>query len=208
MYTHAFSSPEATLLQLVAEGCSHLLPVLDDREIFISSHPFSPADLDALASTLNRLAHTLLWADPARQAQLPHLAAPACRLLSQLYERDSRHPFRLAPPHAPSAWLLPIEVGVLEWELFGHSKPQSPSHAGRARAVLERIPWAIPFGARVGTFRALVAREKEALPDEARPEHLKGEADARASSAFSPLSPRILCPLLSPAICPLLSSAL
>mmetsp|Transcript_25955 Transcript_25955/g.82236 ORF Transcript_25955/g.82236 Transcript_25955/m.82236 type:complete len:445 (-) Transcript_25955:42-1376(-) len=173
-YLRHACSAEATILHLIAEGCVYLLPVLDDREVFSLCHPFSPPDLDALASTLNRLAHTLLWTDPAIQAQLPHLSAPTCRLLSQLYERDSRQPFRPVPPPGTSAWLLPVETGVLEWELFGHAKPQEPAHAGRARAVLERIPWVVPFEARVGLFRSLVAREKDALPDEARPEHLKG----------------------------------
>ena len=42
-----------------------------------------------------------------------------------------------------SAWLLPIEVGVLEWEFFDRAKPPTPEHTGRARAVLERLSWGL-----------------------------------------------------------------
>jgi len=99
---------ETAILQLLIEGATHLLPLVDARELFEAQHPFSPLELDSLAKLLNAVAHRLLWAEPGRQRALPHLAPAATRLLALLVECDARRPFRPRAADGSSAWLLPI----------------------------------------------------------------------------------------------------
>ena len=44
----------------------------------------------------------------------------------------------------------------------------------RARRLLSSMPWAVPFERRVNIFRELVAKEKDSLPNEQLPEHVRG----------------------------------
>lgn len=139
--------------------------------------------MDSLAKFVNRLSYRLIWELTEDAAPLPthatssaHAAgasASACalrrtlrdasvHLLALLAERDARKAF------CPSgAWLIPeLRYSEVHRELLEH-KP-------RAKRLLHAMPWALPFERRVNLFRELVQQEKDALPNEALPEHVRG----------------------------------
>ena len=191
------STPSLPLLQLLLEAAAPLLAVLDDKELHEDRTPFSPDSLAHLARYLNRLAFRIIW-ELTDDAALPHpsvsgaalgsassisataahanassVAAPAnalrrsvrdacLHILSLLAERDARRPF------CPDGlWLIPdLRYSELHREL-ADSKP-------RAKRLLNSMPWAVPFERRVNIFRELVAKEKDNLPNEALPEHVRG----------------------------------
>ena len=151
--------PLLPLLTLLLEGVAHLLPVLDDHELFSEQHPFTPHDLAELSSFLNELAFTLTWDSPpppatprgsAAEAQ-KGLREAALRLLTLLTDRDSRRAF--CPP---AAWLVGrLSPAQLRRELTD-KKP-------RAKMLLSSMPWTVPLNDRVGIFRELVRQEKDVL---------------------------------------------
>ena len=159
------AEPLLPLLMLMLEGIAHLFPVIDDAELFIEQHPFSPHDLAQLASFLNQLAFGFIWEAPsASLAQEAHKALrdATARLLTPLTDRDARRPFC-----APGAWLIGrLSMGQLRREL--------DTATPRAKALMSTMPWAVPFDERVNFFRELVSKEKAILPNEQLPEHIKG----------------------------------
>ena len=149
--------------------------------------------LAALAKFLNRLAFRLVWeladdasplpsssgllsgalgsassvsggqaASGAASAMRRQLRDTCVHLLSLLAERDARRRF------CPDGWWLIPELRYSELHRELHEgKP-------RAKRLLSALPWAVPFERRVNIFRELVAKEKDELPNEQLPEHVKG----------------------------------
>ena len=163
--------PLTPLLLLLAEGAAHLLPVLDEREVFSERRPFGPDELAHLATFLNALAFRLFWDAPISAGAVVaaadgggarELRDASVRLLGLLHERDGRRSFC-----ADGAWLAP---GVAPPRL----RSDFNSNVPRARALVASCPWMLPFELRVEVFRELIVRERDALPGEAAPEHLRG----------------------------------
>ena len=122
-------------------------------------------------------------ADPSRvsvlvatdQALQP-LSAAAVRLVRALVERDGRRSLFEAAGEGggksggvggDAHWLLPeIDISLIMRE---YVEPRS-----KARALLSKMPWLLPFAKRVDVFRELVAAERRRIKGEALPEHLRG----------------------------------
>ena len=184
------AAPAVPLLILLLEAGIPLLSVLSDRELHEDGQPFSKESLSALAAFLNRLAFRFVWELSDDASPLPSSAASSfglaigvsaamtggsaanalrrslrdscVSLLALLAERDARRPF------CPDGlWLITeLRYSELHRELL-EQKP-------RAKRLLNSLPWALPFERRVNVFRELVQKEKESLPGEDLPEHMKG----------------------------------
>ena len=158
------------------------------QELHEEAHPFSTTELAQLAAFLNRLAFRLTWELGDDGAPLPVAAssvgsaaavgAPTAgaasnlqrkgvreatiQLLGLLADRDARRSFC-----SPDLWLIAeLRYSELHREFF--------EGKSRARRLLASMPWAVPFERRINIFRELVAHEKDALPNEALPEHQRG----------------------------------
>ena len=107
---------------------------------------------------------------------LQPLGAAAVRLVRALVERDGRRSLFEAAGEgggkgggvgADAHWLLPeIDISLIMRE---YVEPGS-----KARALLSKMPWLLPFAKRVDVFRELVAAERRRIKGEALPEHLRG----------------------------------
>ena len=149
-----------SLLILFCDCCSHLVPIVDDYEMYEQQKPFSLEDLTALSGFLNTLTYKLLWNRPRakKNAEMVNLLDNTESLLSSvytllmlIYDRDSRR--RFTPENH---WLIKeLKISSFKSELSGR-KP-------RALEVLQMIPHIIPHRERVKIFRNLVQQDKMSL---------------------------------------------
>ena len=142
--------PGAMPLSMSAGGGAATAATAATAAIAASAAPAAPSGVGAVVSSAD-----------ARERR-KSIRDASLRLLALLADRDSRRPFC-----ATGAWLMPeVRYSELHRE-FKEGKP-------RAWRLLERMAWVIPFERRVDLFRDLVKSEKDQLPNEALPEHLRG----------------------------------
>ncbi|XP_028410383.1 ubiquitin-protein ligase E3B-like [Dendronephthya gigantea] len=130
-----------SLLILFCDCCGHLIPIVDDYEMYEKQKPFSLEDLTALSGFLNTLTYKLLWNRPRGKKnsdvvnQLDNtdrLLSLVYSLLMLIYDRDSRR--RFTPKNH---WLIKeLKIGSFKSELTA-GKP-------RASEVLQMIPHVVP----------------------------------------------------------------
>ncbi|XP_032220444.2 ubiquitin-protein ligase E3B isoform X2 [Nematostella vectensis] len=148
-------SLQATLT-LFCDCCSHLLPIVDDGEMYEQQKPFRLDDLVNMSAFLNQLVFKMYWCEVTDESKPQGcsgeaLLTAAHTFLMILYDRDCRRAF--APPNH---WLIKdIRIGSFVSEL----------EVGKQRAllVLRKIPHVIPHKERVRLFRDFVAKDKESL---------------------------------------------
>ncbi|CAB3994760.1 Ubiquitin- ligase E3B [Paramuricea clavata] len=149
-----------SLLILFCDCCSHLIPIVDDYEMYEQQKPFSLEDLTALSGFLNTLNYKLLWNRPRakKNAEMVNLLdntdnmlSSVYQLLMLIYDRDSRR--RFTPENH---WLIKeLKISLFKSEL-STGKP-------RAIEILQMIPHIVPHRERVKIFRNLVQQDKMSL---------------------------------------------
>ncbi|KAI0632541.1 HECT-domain-containing protein [Trametes polyzona] len=178
-------------LLLLADLYTQALLTMGDDEFFSSgnnpSAPRNPLSLDELTEFSRKLlniAFSLYWREDSTSVQegsVPGLGSvkwenvreKATKCLQALHARDSRRPFT-----PPDHWLVTSQVDMtsfIQAAIFEEKELSQPEN-GRARTmskrqiaylsprlgVLNNIPFAIPFDARVGIFRQFVINDLQA----------------------------------------------
>ncbi|XP_031572556.1 ubiquitin-protein ligase E3B-like [Actinia tenebrosa] len=150
--SHALQST----LTLFFDCCGHLLPIVDDQEMYEQQKPFSLDDLVHMSTFLNKLVFKLYWNEITDENKPQSVSAETLlnsghSLLMILYDRDCRRSFT-----PPNHWLIKeVKSNTFRAELA----------EGRRRAcvILQKIPHVMPHIERVQLFRECVAKDKEVL---------------------------------------------
>lgn len=137
-------------LILFCDCCSHLIPIVDDNEMYDQQKPFHLDELVKISAFLNNLVFKMLWNEMENEAT-EQLLNSSHTLLMILYDRDCRRSFS-----SPQHWLVrSVKTASFISELEKRKKG--------ALLVIEKIPHVLPHRERVQLFRKLVARDKEDL---------------------------------------------
>lgn len=143
------SELQAALI-LFCDCCSHLMPIVDDSEMYEKQNPFRLDELAKISALLNNLIFKMLWNEMVDETREQMLNS-AHTLLMILYDKDCRRTFT-----APDHWLLrSVKMSTFISELEKRKKG--------ALLVIQKIPHALPHRERVQLFRKLVAKDKEDL---------------------------------------------
>lgn len=143
------SELQAALI-LFCDCCSHLMPIVDDSEMYDQQKPFHLDELVKISAFLNHLVFKMLW-NEVEDETTEQLLNSAHTLLMILYDRDCRRSF--TPPHH---WLVrSVKTTSFISELEKRKKG--------ALSVIQKIPHALPHRERVQLFRKMVAKDKEDL---------------------------------------------
>jgi ubiquitin-protein ligase E3 C len=173
---------------------THSLLTMGDDEFFSglgaptrANAPRNPLTLDEITSLSRKflnIAFTLFWREDQMGACVPGLSIKwdgvrrkLTRFLQAVHTRDSRRPF------TPSGhWLVNerididsfVEVAVGEEEQFvppvrmGPASKRSIAFLSPRLGVLNNIPFAIPFEARVNIFRSFIVNDKRNIGTDIR----------------------------------------
>lgn len=137
-------------LILFCDCCSHLIPIVDDSEMYEQQKPFRLDELVQISAFLNTLVFKMLWNDMVDETREQMLNS-AHTLLMILYDRDCRRKFT-----TPDHWLIRnIKMSTFVSELEKKKKG--------AMLVIQKVPHVLPHRERVQLFRRLVAKDKEDL---------------------------------------------
>lgn len=149
--TGLFNSHELqAALVLFCDCCSHLLPIVDDSEMYEIQKPFRLDELNRISAFLNNLVFKMLWNEMVEESREQMLNS-AHTLLMILYDRDCRRPFT-----SQDQWLVrSIKTSTFVSELEKRKKG--------ALMVIQKIPHVLPHRERVQLFRKLVTKDKVEL---------------------------------------------
>ncbi|KAL9980647.1 hypothetical protein ACROYT_G009257 [Oculina patagonica] len=149
--TGLFNSCElqASLI-LFCDCCSHLMPIVDDSEMYEEQKPFRLDELVRISAFLNNLVFKMLWNEMNDETKEQMLNS-AHTLLMILYDRDCRRTFT-----TQDHWLVrSVKTSTFISELDKRKKG--------ALMVIQKVPHVLPHKERVQLFRKLVAKDKEEL---------------------------------------------
>ncbi|PFX16681.1 Ubiquitin-protein ligase E3B [Stylophora pistillata] len=125
---------------LFCDCCSHLLPIVDDSEMYEIQKPFRLDELNRISAFLNNLVFKMLWNEMVEESRMQMLNS-AHTLLMILYDRDCRRPF----------------TSQDQWLVSGKSWVKGSLQLKSFQLVLFNILQ------RVQLFRKLVTQDKEEL---------------------------------------------
>ncbi|XP_020631796.1 ubiquitin-protein ligase E3B-like isoform X1 [Orbicella faveolata] len=137
-------------LVLFCDCCSHLMPIVDDSEMYEQQKPFRLDELVRISAFLNNLVFKMLWNEMVDETREQMLNS-AYTLLMILYDRDCRRTFT-----TQDHWLVrSVKTSTVVSELDKRKKG--------ALMVIQKVPHVLPHRERVQLFRKLVAKDKEEL---------------------------------------------
>lgn len=145
--------PLFNLLILGCDTASHIIVILDEKEMYEESKPFTQNNLVAISNFLNYFIFRVIWNGllDVKTVNQNHVFVSVHSLLMILYERDCRRSF--APK---DHWLIKdVKPSNFVAELERGKKV--------AQYLLQKVPHIIPHPERVTLFRKNVTREKEVL---------------------------------------------
>jgi hypothetical protein len=158
----------ARLVLLFSTVYQHLLITQDDEE-FHAEQLFSKSDQSGLVVFLRCLLFRLYWSEWSLEPEVKRLRQNICRLFQQLRDRYSRREFT-----ATQNWLMTdIALDIFEKELNEADKMQlEPNLSGdlscsmrRVVAILNDLPFVLPFDARVRLFYSYMDRDQKQLEE-------------------------------------------
>jgi hypothetical protein len=157
----------------------HLLMIQDDEEFFMAQRPFSlENDVRQMVSTLKTLLYHLFWIAYAPTGNPARLRERFSSLFVQLRDRQSRRPFL-----PPADWLFTggannsIPIHLVQQEIAAEDQmreelmldptaqdqDQVQIPPGRSAALVNAIPFVLPFGDRVKLLYAHIELDKRRL---------------------------------------------
>ena len=152
-----------TVLGVFCACYEHLLVILDEAEMYESQTPLPQPHLERLVNCLKLVLFKYYWSDPgpdgaptaSETKSLKGYVMRVCaRLMRALYGRASRRPF------CPAAtWLVSDFSGASSRVMQELVASESP----RSKALLEIMPFTVPFSVRAAIFEKRVAARR-AMP--------------------------------------------
>lgn len=186
---HPLREESAPILAVFACAYSYLLYIQDDDEMFERQWPFELDEVREICKVLKQYLYFALYVRPtsasgsqARKAAFlrkePGLLEEVSRLLSRLYNCDSRRPFRTSDDFwlagqgalsSDSFVSAAIEAGpealvvAPETNAFGRVHQVGGHHAvvNGAGELLRMAPYLVPFSARARIFKSWVSAERD-----------------------------------------------
>ena len=134
------------LLELFLQCGVYMFTILDDTEVFEKGFPFSVSELDQIAAFCNQLGFLMFWNSTGRRDEDTRLSC--ARLLSVLYERDSRRQFT-----QPERW------SIADRKLAKEFEQEVMQESPRTLDIMRHMPYVLPFEKRVLLFRQWVEAE-------------------------------------------------
>lgn len=163
------------VLTLICELLSRVYMSIGDDEFFGPRNPVAIPDLVALSSIIRNACFALFWHDQSKKrvGGSSSFTQIVAKLLEQLYLRDSRRSFCPA-----SHWLMINDFDMdnfIQYAIADMDDEEDPTLAALAaspigasramveprQAILDHMPFVIPFNSRVKIMREWIRRDRE-----------------------------------------------
>ncbi|TPX33541.1 hypothetical protein SeMB42_g07460 [Synchytrium endobioticum] len=164
------------ILAFVCELYSRMLLTMGDDEFFGEKTPLKLSAVVSLSRILKTVTFGLYWNDPGSSTLIPvagttlvmqQLRSLFTQLLFSIHSRDSRRPFT-----PPNHWLAALEIDLPSFVAAAVSEDTTDLSSrqmrviGARQAILNNIPFVIPFENRVTIFRQYISNDRSSAGDE------------------------------------------